>query len=441
MLDVLLIQIGEPLPIEKYVRKMRTAILSDKLLEKGHNVLWLTSAFDHFKKKWIFDEDKELSIKKGFKIKAIKGKGYKKNISISRYIDHRIIARKFRKLAPKMKKPDIIIASMPPHDLAYESIRFAKENYIPVLVDIRDQWPDIFFSFIPPKLQNLAKIPFYRDFYTIKKVMQKADGLVAVSKTFLEWGLNYAEREEGWKDKVFYLGYKKYKVLNNSRPMKKFRDLMDVLKKKFIFFFVGTISKSYHNPFILLKAAEKLSEYDNIHLVISGDGELYEELKKRSQGLHNVSLTGWLNQKEIEFLLENSNIGICPSTKIVNLPSNKIFAYLSAGLPVISSFHGDIKEIIEKHQIGYYYPPQDVDTLVDCIKRLYEDINLYKKTSENAQMIFDEMFDADKIYEEYIKYIEKIVDDFRKKEKIKPTHTKVGFLSNCEKLLQKLTFK
>ena len=255
----------------------------------------------------------------------------------------------------------------------------------------------------------------------IKKVMQKADGLVAASETFLEWGLNYAEREKSWKDKIFYHGYKRCKISNNSMLWKRFKDLMDVLKRKFIVFFVGTISKSYHNPFILLKAAERLKEYDNIHLIIAGDGELYEELKKKSQSFSNVTLTGWLNQEEIEFLLEHSKIGICPTTKIVNLPTNKLYSYLSAGLPVISAFHGDIKEIIEKHQIGYYYSPQDVDTLVRCIKKLYEDNNHYKKMSENAKVVFNNMFDAEKIYEEYARYIEKIAYDFRKKEKIIPT--------------------
>jgi len=50
---------------------------------------------------------------------------------------------------------------------------------------------------------------------------------------------------------------------------------------------------------------------------------------------------------------------------------------------------------------------------VNCIKRLYEDSVLHKKMSKNACRIFDEMFDADKIYEEYAEHIEKAVNDYQ----------------------------
>ncbi len=44
-------QIGKPLPIKTGVHKMRTAVLADKLLERGHKVLWWVNAFEHILKK------------------------------------------------------------------------------------------------------------------------------------------------------------------------------------------------------------------------------------------------------------------------------------------------------------------------------------------------------------------------------------------------------
>lgn len=412
-MNIWLIQIGETLPIKDSVTKMRTSLLAEKLIEKGHTVLWWTSAFDHFKKNWLFKEDEELMLNNGLKIKAIKGTGYKKNISLSRFIDHRIIAWKFRRITRKIPKPDIIIASMPTHDLAYEAVIFAKENNIPILIDIRDPWPDIFLFHIPANLQKLAKVVLYNDFQMIKKTMHMAEGLIAVTNTFLEWGLKYANRGKTFNDKVFYLGYKKHKALNISKIKEKFEPLSEILKNKFIVFFVGTISSSYHNPFILLKGAENFEENSNIHFIISGDGELFKDLKGCAKKFNNMTLTGWLNQDEIQFFLKYSKIGICPATRIVNLPTNKAYIYLSAGLPIISAFHGDLKEIIEKHQIGFYYPPNDVDALVGCLKRLYEDKELYKRMSENACRVFDEMFDANKIYDEYARHIEMVAEKFK----------------------------
>lgn len=39
-LNVWLVQTGEPLPLKGNVRKMRTGLIADKLLERGHSVYW-----------------------------------------------------------------------------------------------------------------------------------------------------------------------------------------------------------------------------------------------------------------------------------------------------------------------------------------------------------------------------------------------------------------
>jgi glycosyltransferase involved in cell wall biosynthesis len=143
---------------------------------------------------------------------------------------------------------------------------------------------------------------------------------------------------------------------------------------------------------------------------MAGDGELFNEIKKKSKGLPNIFMPGWLNQAEISNLMQNSHVGVCLTTQVRDALPNKTFTYLSAGLPLISAFQGDSKKIIEKYQIGFYYPPNDVDALLECINKLYYDQYLYKKMSENARKVFDEMFDADKIYDEYAVHIEKVVE-------------------------------
>lgn len=411
-MNIWLIQTGEPLPTDDSVKKMRTALLADKLLEKGHSVTWWTSAFDHVRKKWIYTKDTEVQKKNGLKFLALKGTGYKRNISLMRFIDHRIVARKFSKMASKMPKPDFILASMPPHDFAYQAVMYANRNNIPVIVDIRDPWPDIFLEHLPSSLRQIAKIFLFNDFGMVKKTMRHANGLVAVTNEFLLWGLKYAGREKSPNDKIFYLGHKSFPLENKSNAKEKFTSILNKAHGKFIVLFIGTISGSYHNPLILLQVAEKLSANNNIHFVIAGDGDLFEKLKSESAGHDNISLTGWLNRDEIEFWLQKSSVGICPATKKVHLPTNKAYAYLSAGLPIISAFQGELKILIEKNNIGFYYPPNDAGSLAECIKKLQEDKLLYQNISENAKNIFKELFDADTIYESYARYIEQVASNF-----------------------------
>lgn len=410
-MNVWLIQIGEALPIDPKIRKLRTALLAEKLIEKGHTVLWWVSAFDHLQKKWIFNKETELELKKGLTLKILKGIGYKKNVSLRRFIDHRIIAKKFKKIAPKTPKPDIIVASMPSHDLAYESVKFARNNDIPVVIDIRDPWPDIFIDQIPVYLQKITKIILYKDFQMVKRMMQNADGLMSMMNVLLEWGLNYAKRKKTWKDKVFFLG--EQKTTNSKNDSEIILKLLSNKDDKFVITFIGTFA-SYHNPSILLEAAKRLSG-ENLLFMLAGDGELFGEIKDRAASLHNVVLPGWLNKDEITTLLKHTHVGICPANKKAFFFPNKSFSYLSAGLPVISAFQGDLKEIIETQHIGFYYPPNDVDKLVNCIMKLYRDAALYKSMSENARKVFDLMCDADKIYDEYAKHMEMVASDYKQR--------------------------
>lgn len=411
-LKVWLVTIGEILPLEQNGRKMRTAMLADKLCERGHDVVWWTSAFDHFRKDWLFEKDMEVQVNGRLRLSALKGTGYRKNISIARIIDHRVIARKFRKKSREAERPDIIVASTPAHDLAFEAVSFARENNIPVLVDVRDPWPDIFIDAVPHALRWGARLALHNDFKMIEDTMRRADGLLAPTDTFLRWGLAYAQRERSWKDRVFYLGYEKDRDLQDAG---RFGGLMETIKDKFIVLFVGTISRSYHNPMIVLDAARRFSGREDIHFVIAGDGELFDELNDASRGMNNVTLTGWLDQKEIAFFLRHSKVGVCPATRPVDLPTNKVFSYLAEGLPIVSAFGGELKKLIEDHKIGFYYPPGDTGSLAGSIERLHGDLRLYGVLSSNAKSLFDEMFDAEKIYGEYAAHLEKITEDRRLK--------------------------
>ncbi|MCD4712908.1 MAG: hypothetical protein K8R73_06455, partial [Clostridiales bacterium] len=61
-MNIWLIQTGERLPIQICVRKMRTAILTNKLLERGHNILWWASAFEHQQKVMLSKKNRNYDI-------------------------------------------------------------------------------------------------------------------------------------------------------------------------------------------------------------------------------------------------------------------------------------------------------------------------------------------------------------------------------------------
>lgn len=403
-MKIWLVKIGEIIPFQEEARKMRTAMLAEALIQRGHQVLWWTSAFDHFNKNWHFQKDTDFELRKGLRVKALKGCGYRKNISFSRWLDARLIATKFRRLAQEVPRPDVIVASSPAYDLAREAVLYARKNNIPVIVDIRDQWPDIFFEHIPSVLKPFARLWLSADFKIIKQAFKLADGLTAISEDLLNWGLEYAQREKDEQDRVFYLGFNR---LDASKEEEVPQWLQEI-KNKFIVVYQGTFN-FYHDPSILIDCARILKNQE-IVFVLAGKGELWEKVKDKAKGLPTVVLPGWLNQKELATLLNHSKVGVCPTPQRSYFLPNKAFAYFSAGLPVISSFAGELKEIIERYKVGFYYPPGDVDKLSEQIKFLFNNKEICGKMSENAQRLFSEKFDADKVYSDFVSYIEKMAE-------------------------------
>jgi len=414
-MNIWLIQTGEPLPIESGVRKMRIALLADKLLERGHSVLWWASAFEHQQKVMLSKKDGNFDISERYTIRILRGRRYRKNVSITRYIDHLIVAFKFRIQSKKFTKPDVIVASMPDHLLAYEAARYARKNRVPFVVDIRDLWPDIFLNrFKNMGLHGLGKIVLARDFAVLAFLLKIANALVAVSKGYLQWGLNKIGRPESLFDKVFYLGYKNSNVRNLVNKDESFSvpDWLKGRENQKVFVFIGTFGVSYELE-LILDAAKRFSKSGraDICFVLAGTGEKFDLISKKAAGLKNVVLPGWIGENEIDALLKNAYVGLLSYIKGApqGLP-NKPFEYLSAGLPLINSLKGEMADLMDQHGFGLNYLPGDLEGLCVCIEQLADDAKLHDEMSRNASEFFNKYGDADKIYDKYAVHIERVAE-------------------------------
>ena len=406
-LNIWLVQIGEPLPLVKGVRRQRLSMLSEMLARKGHKVTRWASSFDHLTKKKVFF-DEEIKCSDNLTVKFLNGIGYKKNISIRRYLDHKILARDFITKARKQEKPDVILVATPPHNMAYSVVNFAKANNIPVIVDIRDQWPDIFFEKLSPGMKKVAKGVFCYEFIQIKNALTRADALTGVVKDFLMWGLESAGRDKLECDKVFYIGTNLADDVSESAVRPEIKELVRRMSGKFVVTYMGSFGELQH-PLALVQAAKKISrESSDIFFVIGGDGKYMDEVRTEAAGLTNSAITGWLTHEEIMYVLRNSHVGVCPLNQDIPLFPNKVFMYFSAFLPVISSAGGELRDLMKDRGVGLYFKPNDVDGLSRNINKLFQDKDLLVEMSENVRKSFYEIFDADRIYEDFVTHIENI---------------------------------
>jgi glycosyltransferase involved in cell wall biosynthesis len=411
-MNIWLVTIGETLPLTPGVRKMRTAMLADNLLARGHSIRWWVSAFEHQRKVMLFDSDQQVPLSPGMTLQILRGNGYSSNISPARYWDHRLIARKFRQEAVKLEPPDVMVTSMPCHHLSYEAVRYAHLRNIPVLVDVRDLWPDIFLARIKnPIFKKLGRLALSSDFSRLQELLTAANGLVAVSKGYLDWGLEKAGRPVREWDRVFFLGYQAASgSVRPSMPSNPLPCLRGHETKKLILF-IGTFGFSYELS-LVVESARRLqsSGRQDACFILAGAGEHEEEIRRKSEGLSNVLLPGWLDAPQILSLLRLGYLGLVPCISAKDTLPNKPFEYLSAGLPLVSSLEGEMTELINDFGLGLSYRVGDLDGLCRALETLLDNPSLRKKMSVNAQGFFQEYGDADKIYENYAKHVENLAE-------------------------------
>jgi len=407
-LNIWLIQTGETLPIAQGQRKMRTALLAAKLAERGHQLLWWAGAFEHQRKIWVSESDRDFQVDSDYKIRVLHGTGYKKNISISRYFDHLMVARKFRAQSKQYNLPDILVISMPCYHLAYAAMLYAIKRQIPYLVDIRDLWPDIFTERLQRfRLHKIGKILLRRDFNKVSKLLKNANSLVGISKGCLNWGLSKISRDQDERDKVFYHGYQSNtaRIIRRSVPGIKEGD------ESKIFLFVGTFGESYELEMVLEVAGRLAKEgRADILFYLAGVGEKYDRIKSKATSLPNVTLPGWIDAQKIHTLLNSAWAGIVPCKSVENAAPNKVFEYLSAGLPLVSSLQGEIADLIDTHQIGLNYEAGDAYSLYQCVKQLSDAPGVRNNMVAAAQQVFKQIGDADKIYNDYADHIENLYE-------------------------------
>ena len=408
-MKVWLLRASELMPVvDGNDRLLRMGMLAEELSNRNHSITWFASAFNHFKKKQYSKKDTIVQVKENYNLNLIHANGYKKNISIARILNHRIIAFKLKRKMKQMEKPDIIYASFPTVEFAHEAVKYGKKNNIPVVIDVRDLWPDIFNHNLKGLIRILS-IPYvkYLNLKT-KKIMRDCYAITSISPSMLDWGLLKGDRKKTSKDKYFYIGYQK-----NSIKSIKTKNLL--VKNKFNICFFATINNQF-NYDVIVNLGVKLKN-DDVDILICGTGPNLDRFKNKvkDKKLDNIKFLGWQDKENLNYILSNSQIGFAPYKNTFDFQmsvSNKFAEYLSYGLPVLMTSTGYMKSLIDEYQVGC--ASLDVNDLYRFIMDMKKNPKKREIKSKNAIKLFDEKFDANKIYIDLANYLEKIEKEYTK---------------------------
>lgn len=301
--------------------------------------------------------------------------GIKRVFNMFDYYRH--VLKVIKGMSKKGNKPGLIIASSP-HPLAMlAGIRASKKLKVPCICEVRDFWPEVFFIGGKLKEKSLIGRLLVQGEYWIYK---QADAIIFLKEgdyTYLtdkKWDLG-----QGGK-----VDLNKCHYINNGVDLKAFDqkvreeviDDPDLSDDHFKVIYAGAI-RPVNNVDNILDAAKHLLDHKTIRFYIYGDGNQVDRLKKRilDEGITNVVFKGYIEKHYIPYVLSQASVNILNySQSMYNWSrgnsSNKLFEYMAAGKPIISTVKMGYS-LIDRYKCGVSSEEDRPENLASAVLQLY----------------------------------------------------------------------
>ena len=287
---------------------------------------------------------------------------------------------------------------------------------MPVILDMRDMWPDIFLESFPPSLRFLGRILLSTIFKEARKACAGATAITGITDAFVDWGVDKAGRSRLTQDISFPMGY----PMQNFAPDKikeaeSFWDTYGIGKKNngFIACFLGNFGRQLDVD-VLIQAARILKKkHRSVYFVLCGLGDFLGSYRRMAADIPEVIFPGWVDAATMHVLMVRSSVGLDPLPDrydFLATINNKAIEYMSTGLPIISSpDHGVLHNLLKKYRCGASYASGNAEALADLLSNLIDHPNELTAWSGNAEALFRGMFVAEKVYDRMADYLESFV--------------------------------
>ena len=398
----------------KVGREWRSNTLGKTLADRGHNVVRWRSSFSHQAKQQLVDGSTRVATDNYYH-QYIEAPSYRRHVGLKRVLSHRALGKNFTKIAKSYPKPpDVIHVANVPIELCRSAVIYGKERGIPVIVDIRDLWPDIYANLIPDAasaVRELVRPLLRRRSGALGAALANATAITALTQPFLDWALNKAKRSVGPFDAVFPMSYPRRESPPSKADITGLRTRLGLGEGDNLGCFMGNIGYQFDFECLIESARLLADRQPNFKMVFAGSGPLLDDLKTLASGQSNVILPGWLSGPEVHALMHLSTFGLLPyksSPDFLNSISNKFPEYLAGNLVLACGLRGEMGRLVDDHNCGFVYKTGDAANLAHTFDGLLNDPNTLKTMAENASMLHRDAFDSATIQPKFADYLEDI---------------------------------
>ncbi len=341
-----------PIPGEGW-RDYRFTLMARALAERGHEVTWFTATFAHQSKQQRAAAWERRDVSERFAIELVPTPSYRRNISFARLWFELVFSERVFQRAKSLARPDVIVAADPPQFCGATARKLARRHGARLVTDCFDLWPELFVAAAPSSLRWLvssAVAPLRR----LRRRNLRATSLaIAVAETYRV----LLQREGARQTVTIPIGID---VEAFAPHEKRARDHLALV-------YAGSLGEHYDLDTLL----DVVATMPEVRLTIAGRGPAEERLRGRAASLPNVTFAGAVDVGKLSELYAAADVGLAPyrAGSTVALPT-KLFDYLAAGLPVITSLDGEVSTLIEEARAGVRYKAGDAASLRAAIVAL-----------------------------------------------------------------------
>jgi len=374
-------------------------------IEKGHEVTVVTSIYSKSDlKAETFIERREIE---GIKLIILNITIDNKQHPVKRiwtFIQYACLASWFA----MREQYDVIISSSGPISVGIPGLLAKKIRKRKLVFEVRDLWPDtaITMGFVKSRMIQKMMYAFERICYNNSDlIVTLSPGSKSnIEKRYREYNIisvpnaaNIALFEsDSFPDKIHSYG----------------------LEKNRYAIYTGNIGP-VNNSRLLFETAKILKKggYSDMKIVLVGDGQDKEILKKEAaeQKLGSVFLIlDLMPKEELVPLVKNSIASLIP---LANKPlldtssPNKLFESLAAGVPVIQTTNGWIKQLLDENNCGFTVDADHPEKLAEKLVQMAANPGLVKEMGENAKKLAVKDFDKKVLAEKMIVALENLFEN------------------------------
>lgn len=302
--------------------------------------------------------------------------------------------------------PDVIIVESPPLFDAIAGRILARLKHCPFIFMVADLWPEAAIQMGVLQNNLLIRLSEWLEWSTY----QRAELVWVVSE-----GVRDLLIQRGLPpERIFLLTNGVDTTLFHPTPQVKARAALG-WDDRFTVLYAGTHGLA-HGLATILRAAEQMQDYSDIHLIFVGDGAAKAELITQAErkSLKNVTFLAAQPHDRLPLLLAAADICLVPLRKVALFETTlpvKMFEVMACSRPIVLSAEGKARQLVEQEaEAAIAVEPENAEAIVSAILYLREHPEEAEALGQRGRRYVEARFDREQLTTRLEARIDKLLE-------------------------------